>query len=220
MTEYSYTDAESVAEELQTTTAFASNTIPSLSTITEWITQESEQVNHDAQVIFGETQYTSFIDYKGEETLTMRYSPIISVEKFEYATVSLGTDGYPTYETKTEDSHFTVYDSSGEITILFNTFSPKEGLKRFKIDYKAGFATVPLIVKKLTTKMVAMRVLNTLINQNLNDRNDGGSINVGSIAIVEPANYGIGSYKQLKIDIEELKLDTSKGFGVYRYERW
>jgi hypothetical protein len=65
--------------------------------------------------------------------------------------------------------------------------------------------------------MVAERVLNSLISQNVNETNDGGSISVGSISIVEPSSYGVNSYKQLKTDIEELKKSIYGTFGVYRY---
>jgi hypothetical protein len=91
------------------------------------------------------------------------------------------------------------------------------GKKRFKIIYTAGAESTPKVVQKLCTKLVAERVLSSLIFDNVNTGNDGGSISVGSISIVEPASYGVSSYKQLKSDIDKLKEDITGGFGVYRY---
>lgn len=64
--------------------------------------------------------------------------------------------------------------------------------------------------------MITHRVLSTLINNNINEGNDGGSISVGSINIVEPESYGVNSYKQLLADIEAGKSKLISGFGVFR----
>jgi len=218
---YTYTDATSVESELQTTTPFSGSTLPTLSQITSWIEEESAQINQDAGMYFGSTAYTTEIDYNGEETITLKNSPIITVDLFEYNANKLGSSLGTDYKTKTEDTDFTVYEDSGEIAILFDNFSsPQTGRKRFKIAYTAGYTTTPDMIKKLATKMVTLRVLNTLITKNVNEANDGGSISVGSISIVEPASYGVNSYKQLKLDIEELKSSITKGFGVYRYDSY
>lgn len=218
---YSYTDATAIESELQTTTPFSGSTLPTLITINSWIEEESAQINQDAGTHYGSTADTTEIDYNGEEVLTLKNSPIITIDLFEYNQNKLGSSLGTDYVTKTEDTDFTVYNASGEIAILFDNFSsPSQGRKRFKIAYTAGYSTTPTLIKKLATKMVTLRVLNTLITKNVNEANDGGSISVGSISIVEPASYGVNSYKQLKEDIEELKKDITKSFGVYRYDSY
>ena len=47
-----------------------------------------------------------------------------------------------------------------------------------------------------------------------------GSVSVGSISIVEPASYGVNSYKTLRTEIDAMKEDLSKQFGVYRYTNY
>ena len=218
MTTYQYTTATKVEEEIRATTPFASTTVPSLTTVTDWIAQESAQVNLDAGMVFGETQHTSTIDYSGQERIVLKQAPIITINSLTYATTRIGTTDYATsFVEKTEDTDFVVYNERGEIVPLFNNWSPAVGMKRIKLDFSAGFEEIPLTVEKLTTKQVALRVMDSLVNNNTNDSNAGGSISVGSISIVEPANLSLSSYKQIGSDIDSLKQDISKTFGVHRY---
>jgi hypothetical protein len=214
---YSYCTATQVEDEIRATTRFASTTIPSLSTVTSWITQESAQINRDTGTVYASVAATSDLDYNGELVMTLPCAPVISVGSVLYATSSLGNSDYSTsWETKTADTDYTVYLDTGELAILSN-WSPVEGRKRIRVAYSYGYSTVPDVIQKLATKMVAERVLNSLISQNVNETNDGGSISVGSISIVEPSSYGVNSYKQLKTDIEDLKKSIYGTFGVYRY---
>lgn len=212
-----YTDTTSILNELQTTVSFSSSTIPSVSAVTSWIEEESAYVEQLAGISFTQTTTSVDIDYNGDETITLKHSPILAVHSFLYATADLGSSEYTTKVSKIEDTDFTVYKNSGEISLL-DAFSPKEGRKRFTITYSHGYSSTPATVKKLTTKLVVNRILNTLLNQHINESNDGGSISVGSISIVEPASYGVNTYKTLKMDIENLKDEVVKGFGVYRYD--
>jgi hypothetical protein len=65
--------------------------------------------------------------------------------------------------------------------------------------------------------MVASRVLDSLFAGNTNSGETGGSISVGSISIVDPANVGVGTYRELKTGIKELQNDLVRNFSVYRY---
>lgn len=214
----SYTTAELVQNELQAASAFDATTLPSLSTITTWIEEESAQIDNDAGTTFASTTDTIDIDYDGEEVLPMKGSPIISVNSLTYNTNPLGYSGGTAYTTLAEESHYSIYDNRGEIVLLLENFSPKSGRKRFKIDYTYGYATTPDVVQKLATKKVALRVLNTLIQKNINERNDGGSVTVGSISIVEPNSYGVNSYKELVNEIKDLEMRVTKDDGVHRYD--
>lgn len=214
---FKYTTPEQVQAELRATTAFSSATNPSLETVEQWIHEESDNINHLVGKPVGLETYTELIDYNGEEVLLTKNAPIYEVTLFEYNQNPIGSSEGTDWVTKTEDSHFTVYDLTGELSILFNRFSPSVGRKRFRVTYKAGNVEIPFRIQKLCTMMVAHRVLSSLINSNVNEGNDGGSVSVGSISIVEPASYGVNSYNKLGVDIDALKKEVVAGFGVHRY---
>jgi hypothetical protein len=213
-----YTTAEKVQAELQATSAFDTTTLPTLSQVTDWIEEESAQIDNDTNSAFSQITETIVLDYNGEEVIPLKGSPIISVSQFLYDTNTLGNSAGAAWIAQTEGSQYSVYNDRGEILLLLNNFTPKEGFKKFTIEYVHGYATTPAIVQKLATKKVALRILNTLIAKNINERNDGGSTSVGSISIIEPVSYGVGSYKQLKEDIHELEKSISKTDGIYRYD--
>ena len=213
----SYTTAINVQHELQAASEFASTTLPSLTTITGWIEEESALIDSQTNSAFSQLTTTITLDYNGEEVIPLKGSPIISVNSFLYNTNSIGSSEGEAWISKTEDVDFSVYKDRGEIYLITSNFSPNIGRKRLKIAYTYGYSSTPLQIQLLATKKVALRVLNTLINKNVNERNDGGSVSVGSISIVEPESYGINSYKQLIADIKDLESQISKTDGIYRY---
>ncbi len=214
---YNYTTASAIERELRASTEFSATSVPSLGDIEIWINEESAQINRDSARVWGSTCYTDIINYYGEEVIQLKNAPVISVTSVKYSEGSLGTADYSLTTEMTEDTHYTVDKEKGTITILTRNWSPKDGLKRISIEYNAGYTTIPATIQKLATKMVALRVLNTLIQSNVSEGNDGGSISVGSISIVEPASYGVNSYNQLSKDITTLKGELTTGFGVHRY---
>lgn len=214
---YSYTTAALVQAELQSSTAFSSATLPALADVTNWINEESAYVNSIANLVFGSTAYDQYIDYEGETIIPLDNTPIISVTAVLYNSSYLGQTNYATsWTTLTSEVDYTVYADRSYIQLLMNTIRPTAGIKKFRIQYTAGYATIPLDVQKLVTKLVALRVLDTLLQKNVNERNDGGSVSVGSISIIEPASYGVGSLKKIKSDIELLKTELVKGTKVIR----
>lgn len=215
---YSYTTADLVQSEIRATTAFASTTIPSLSDVTTWITEESAQINNDIGYNVGQTQYDEYRNYNEDDIFFTKVAPVISVSTLLYNTTTIGSTGYSTgWQEKTENTDFFIELERGEIKPIFSNWQPKDGDRNIRLIYDAGYATTPLDIQKLATKMVALRILNTLIQNNVNERNDGGSISVGSINIVEPDSYGVSSYTKLQEDIRTLKEDVSMNFGVHRY---
>lgn len=215
---YAYTTVGLVQAELQTATEFSSSTLPTVSDIEEWIAEESAYINGIANTVFGSTLYSSeFIDYDGSGDLILENSPLISVTSVQYNNYPLGSALGTSWTTKTLDTDYTVYSDRGIVRLLEDRWTPDPGNKRFCVTYSAGYTTVPYNVRKLATKLVAERVLSTLLQKNINERNDGGSISVGSISIVEPSSYGVASFKQLKADIDALKQEIiSKQTGVFR----
>jgi len=213
----SYTTPEKVKEEIRASYPFTDTTIPSLTAVTNWIEEESEEIDHVSASVFGQTTHSELIDYDGEDIITLKYSPVISVTRVLYSPFILESSSYALSDTKVENTDYSVYKDSGEIAVLFNSWSPKEGRKRIQIDYVSGYSTTPKIVQKLATKKVAKRVMDSLIQYNMSEGNVGGSVTVGAISIVEPANLSIATYKQLDDDIERLENKLVSGFGVYRY---
>lgn len=216
---YAYTTHELVQAELQLTSAFGTTTLPTYDDVDEWIAEESAYINSLANTVFGSTLYSSeMIDYDGEEWLILENAPVISVTSVQYNANPLGSTLGSSWVTKSSDVDYALYKDRGALRVLFNNWCPTPGAKRICVTYSAGYTTVPMEVRKLTTKLVAERILNTLIQKNINERADGGSVSVDSISIVEPTSYGVSSYKQLKLDIEMLKKDiVNGGTTVYRF---
>jgi hypothetical protein len=213
-----YTTPTLVEAELRAASAFSATTLPSLSQVTTWIEEESADIDNELGYTLASTQYDATIDYDGADYIYLKVTPVITVDTLLYNTSSIGSTDYSTsWEEKTEDTHFYTKKGKGMIAPIFKTWTPTPKPQGMRIIYTAGYTTTPAIVQKLATKMVTERVLTTLLSQNVNDRNDGGSISVGSINIVEPTSYGVGTYKQLKSDISDLYSRVVKDFGVARY---
>lgn len=214
MTNY-YTDLQQVQEELRSETSFSNNTLPSAQTVTRWIGQASERVDNIAGRTFGVTTYTEYIDYAGEEMLMLKHAPFISVTSVEYNNQPSGQA--TNWTTLTEDTDYVVYPETGEILIVLDQWKPNFGNRNIKIIYSAGYVEIPEVIQTAVTKIVALRVLNTLISKNVNEGSDGGSISVGSISIVEPASYGVNSYKNLQQEVKDLLDNEIKNCGIRRY---
>lgn len=212
-----FTTPTLIEAELRAATAFSESTVPSLSAVTTWIEQTDDYIEGLASTKYGEHNYSETFNYSGEELLFVKHTPLISVSSVEYDNSDLGEN--PSFSTLAEHTQYKVDKDKGCIVLYPSKFSslPKDGVDRFRVNYTAGYSSVPANVQMLATKLVANRVLESLINQNIDTRADGGSISVGDIKIVEPANYGVGSFKQLKSDIDNLKNEVVGGFKVYRY---
>lgn len=213
--EYSYVTATQVARELRVTDDFSSSTVPTLESIQEWIKQESAEVNGLSGRKYGITSYSEVIDYSGEEIITLKNAPVQEVTDVLYSGWSLGTTEYSLTEQKVEDRDYAVYAEEGEIAILPG-WAPQVGRKRIQIDYLAGFSEIPGDIQKLVAKKVAKRTIDTLLSKDVNEKQSGKSVSVGSISIVKPANFGVTQYGVLKNDIDELETKILKGTSAYR----
>ena len=212
---FEYTTAENVKNELRATTNFSSTTYPSADTVDGWIQEESGEVNVVSGRIWGTDSYSETLDYNGEGTLVLENAPVSSVTSVLYSTGPLGTNTYGLSTTKVEDTDYTVYLEEGEIDILSNWY-PIQGRKRIQINYIAGYSTIPVHIQKLVTKKVTRRVLDTLIQKDVNEKQSGKSVSVGSISIVKPADFGVSQYKQLLSDIDQLEDKLLQSPTAYR----
>lgn len=212
---YTYCTKAQVKAELRATTDFSATTYPTDTQVDDWIAQESDEVNAVSGRIWGSSSYTETIDYNGESVITLKNAPVITVTSLLYSTSPLGSTTYSLSDTKVEDTDYTVYDTEGEVEILYN-WSPVPGKKRMQVNYTAGYTTVPERVQKLATKKVTKRVIDTLLSKDINEKQSGKSVSVGSISIVKPANFGVEQYKTLSQEIKELEQTIANGSTAYR----
>lgn len=215
-----YTTPQLVEAEIRASESFDTDTVPSITQVTDWISEESADIERFSGMVFEETQYTTDIDYKGQDAIYLKHAPVISIDSLTYATSGIGTDDYEdSFIEKTENKDFVCDNNKGKISPIFTNWSPREGMKRIKIVYTAGFDQPPLTIQKLATKKTALRILRSLIESNVNTGNDGGSISVGSISIVEPDGISVSTIKSIQNSIDQYEDEILKqGTGVYRYE--
>ncbi len=213
----SYTTPQNVQSELRANNPFTTTTYPSLQDVQRWILDASAYIDSMSGSVAGELARTETIDYSGAEFINLKYSPIISVSSLLYNTNPLGSDLGEAFVTKTEGTDYFVYKEEGQILINFLKFTPTIGPRRLKVVYTSGYEEPPQLYQMLATKIVADRVISSLLNSNVNDGNDGGSISFGSNSIVEPSGMGVQNYQRLKNEIKELSEQLLKGTGVYRY---
>jgi len=212
----SYTTAALVEAELRATESFGAGTNPTLDTVNEWIQEESAYINDLGQRIYGTDTKTIYLDYNGEEEIYLDVAPLISIDSFEYNTADADRGQTESLVSKTEGTDFIVKSDLGKIKFT-TQFNPVMGSNKFKITLTYGYASTPLSVQMLCTKLVTDRVLSSLLNDNMNQGNSGGSISVGSINIVEPADFGMGSYNRLQDDVANLKKELINSTSLYRY---
>lgn len=210
-----YTTPANVAAELRAEVPFSASTFPTLETCNRWIEEYTDYINDKAGRTFTSTEYTEYVDIDGPvDRITTRRTPIITLSSFSVNTAAEGSA--PVYVAKTLNTDYIVYEERGEIVPTVN-LTLTDGNKRCKIVYTAGYTNTPGSIQMLATKLVALRCLNTLIGKNVNEGNDGGSISVGSINIVEPASYGVNSYSNLKKDVDQLTNELTGGTSAVRY---
>jgi len=211
----SYTTPELIQAELRADTAFGSATTPSLASVNTWIEQTDSYIDGIANKVYAVSSYTDTFHNGGELLLFLKNTPLVSVTSVEYNNSIVGVA--PNWVTLTEYTNYSFDADKGVIILVAGSFTVAPGYNKYRVTYNSGYTVLPKNVEMLATKLVTSRVLSGIISQNVNERNAGGSISVGDISIVEPADYGVGSYKQLKNDIKDLESDITSGFQVYRY---
>jgi hypothetical protein len=212
-----YTTPELVQSEIRATSPFSNNTLPSLQSVNRWISEADAMIDQWSGFVAAETARTEIVDYDGLDYINLQHSPLVTVTSLLYNTNSLGSDDGEAWVTKTQGTDYFVYDNSGQILINFSKWQPHTGARRLKVLYISGYEDTPPIHQAIATKMVADRVLSSLLNNNIEQASDGGSVSVGSISIVEPGSYGVQNYKRLKEEVAMYKQQLLQGTGVYRY---
>jgi len=211
---YAYTSAALIKAEIRATIDFSASTYPTADQVATWIAEESDRINTLSGRTWGSTAYTETLDYQGEETLTLVNAPVISVTNVLYSQYSLGTDLYSLSNTMVVDEDYTVYGDTGEIVFLSTI--PYNGRKSVQVNYVAGYATTPPRIQQLATKRLALRVIDSLLEKDVNEKQSGKSVSVGSISIVKPADFGVSQYRELKTSIAEEEQKILNGTSAYR----
>jgi len=211
-----YTTPQYIQEEIKAVQSFSDTTYPSLQTVQRWIDEIESQVDTIAGKSFGEVEYTQYIDYDGEDRIVLDHSPVISVTSVKSSPYTLGDSAYPSWETKTANTDYALYDKRGELLVL-PSWTPNEGPKSIEIVYTAGYSEIPGNVQFLATKLVAKRVLDAVISKDVSERQSGKSISVGSISIVKPSDVGVNQLRKLDSDVDMLKSEVLKGTSAHRF---
>jgi len=212
-----YTTIEKVSAELNGL-LITSDTIPSIDTVTNWITETDAEIDRRAGKTYAQSTYVDIMDIRDGDCGVFRLSttPVISITSLEYNAENLGDT--PVWTEKTEAVDFFMYEDTGEIEATPKWSNIKSGNKRLKVTYEAGHATTPGYITSLASKMVAKKVISAKLNETSSQ--DGGSISVGSISISDPTNFSISYIKNLNYDINEGFKKLVSGFKVPRYTRY
>ncbi len=211
-----YTTAALVEAELSSAASFSTSSVPTLAQLTTWISETDAMIDQLSANVYAQSTYVEEINYEGEDRIMLKHAPIISVTSVQYSPYALGSTEYPSYVTKVADTDYSVFLQKGYLEVL-PSWSPRCGSKQIKVTYVAGYATTPPVVQMLSTKMVAKRVIDSVMNKDLKEKQSGKSISVGSISIVKPTDFGVASYKSLSTNIDELKQELIKGPSAFRF---
>lgn len=214
----SYTTVTDVSNELNGLTIDGSST-PSSTIVEAWIEDESDLLKRETGRLWGQETITDeYLDYDGGRFLQTKYAPIISITKFENERNGINASSenwLELTEGRTASNSFIVYKDEGELQ-FHGTTMPYAGYQNCRLTYVAGYATVNPTAKAITTKRVALRVIESVVNGQAGE--EGGSITVDVISLSDPTTFSANRVKQLKNDLKELVAILGK-FKTYRLTR-
>lgn len=210
-----YTTTSLVQAEIRASTAFTSDTLPTLAQVTNWIQEVSREVEIVTGNIFASTVVSSeYQDYDGDSIIRFNHYPIISVQKVEY---NQGTNTTPDFIELTTGfgNDLLLYENEGELEFI-NT--PKsEGKKRLRLSYTYGYASTPLEVQRVATLLAAKRVIMSL--QNSQGNSEGGDVQIGTIRVSEPSNYSANYIKNLDAEVNASVDNLLSKYKTFRLNR-
>jgi hypothetical protein len=213
-----YTTVEYVGEELNGFD-IDSTTTPDISTVNNWIEEESAYIDLRTNQVWGSSTASSEIyDYDGSGIITLRHKPVLSITELkeeENGINGTSESWVELTEGRTNSEDFYVYSSEGDI-IFHGTNMPKAGYQKICVSYTYGRTTTPINIQKLATKLVALRVINSVINGSASE--EGGSVSVGTITVSDPSTFGITRVREMRQEIESLFNSIGK-LKVYALDR-
>lgn len=210
----SYCSIQDVEAELRADNNFTSDTIPTKTQVENWIEDASDEVRHIAAQEYDSQTTTGVFDYSHDGDILLPNTPVQSVNKVEY------DDSRPTdpanFEELDEGDDYEVYLDRGLVDLYDEHKTFIEGKKRFRVSYDYGTGQIPSRVRGLVSMKVAYRVLQSLLNQHVEDDNTGGETSVGSITIKKPGDYSAKNMRLLRERIAEREERLRDEFGVFR----
>jgi hypothetical protein len=220
---YSYTTASLVEAEIRADAAFSSSTTPTLSSVNNWINEESALINLMTHEIYSSTTVSStYVDYDGSGILRFPHAPLISITSIEYNVYGEGLASSWVALTEGIDKNYISYLDEGEacfvsgVNVTVNVL-PRAGKQRLRLSYVYGYNTVPTEIQRLCTLMVAKRVIMSLINSQANS--EGGEIQVGTIRVADPSNFSPNYVKAMTEEIRQAQMDMGSKLKTYRIPR-
>ena len=208
-----YTNEDLVSAELGGFTLSSSST-PSSDDIAIWIGQAKAEIDSRSGETFepiGVTQ--ELYDWNHDDNiLRLKNSNVLSITTFEYNDQNAGET--PSWTSKTEDTDFYLQGDYGEVEFITSNFSPIAGKRRFRVTYTHGQTSVPKDVQMLATKIVAKRVIDSVISSQASVA--GGAVSVGTISVDDASNFSPTVSKQLKAEIDSLFDKIIGSFKTYR----
>jgi len=211
-----YTTIEYVSAQLGGIDINSSST-PSSSDITTWIGEAESEINIRTGNLYSSTLVSSTVyDWENNDNILRVDGNILSVSEFQYSASAAGTA--PSWVAKTEDTDFYVYGEHGEIEFIPSNFKPLEGKKRFNVSYIKGSNTVPGLIQRLATLLVAQRVVQTVV-QNQAYANSGGEVQVGTIKVGNPSAFSTNSYSAMGSEVDALFEKVVGQNRIHRIER-
>ena len=218
-----YTTLQLIEAEIRASTPLSASTTPTSTMVATWIQEASNEIElHTGELFSSTTESSTLFDYDGSGIFMLPYNDVLSVDKVEYNTSDIrSTASWITLQ-EGGDKDYITYLEEGEIHFTSglnssNKIMPLAGKQRFRISYKFGYNGTPLYVQRLATLLVAKRILLSLINSQSNT--EGGTIQIGTIRITDPSNYGIQHFNNLNDEIDRIYADIGAEFNTFRITR-
>jgi len=211
----SYCSPADVEAELRADAAFGPGTTPSLVEVEQWIKDYSNVAEDLTGQTYDLRSVTEFYDYvKDEDCVTLVGSPVQNITSFEYNTEP--KEETANYVALSTPEDYLLREKEGVVELHHKDNSFEEKSKAFRVSYSYGLDDVPSRVKLFVQKSVALSVLQSTLNSDVESGTAGGTTKIGSITIKKPSDYGAGNIRVLKEDIRMLRDELKNGFGVFR----
>jgi hypothetical protein len=207
-----HTTPNRIESQLNTTCSFSSDSIPSINTVNIWIREVSDYLNELTEHKYNKDEKEDILDWHGEsDILLTSHSPIRDVVVYFN---NAGVREAPNWVLLDEYINYLVDENKGNIILQFGgnkTANYKVGRSRFKVQYTSGTEDTPYWLQNLATRMVVRNVLESTINARANSTS-GSQIRVGAVSVINPADYGVTNFRELKDGIEK-ELDSLKSMS-------
>jgi len=219
----SYTTVAYVEQEIRASTSFSATTNPTLETVNRWIEEESDIIDSRTNNVFSIHVASSILfDYDGSSVFRLPQSPIYEVSSLEYNDAVMGQVSNWILLEEGTDKNYIVYNDEGEIEFVngvnsSNKIIPKSGKQRLRVSYKYGESSTPSFIQRLATLATAKRVIMSLLNTQANTQ--GGNIQVGTISVTDPSNYGVTWFKNIDNEINNIYNNIGYSVKTFRLTR-